>query len=188
MLDPGRVEAASRVLIAWSAAHPALAGEDLDGIARRWRCTRRQAAERLTPGGAVYFTMDAEDVRAIVTHPLAMIGSDGLPHDVAPHPRLWGTFARVLGPLVRDAGWFPLERAVQKMTGLTAERFGLAGRGRIEVGAWADLVVLDPAGITDRATYESPRLPPQGIDCVIVNGVLRVRDGSIIAPANGRLL
>jgi N-acyl-D-amino-acid deacylase len=72
-----------------------------------------------------------------------MIGSDGLPHDASPHPRLWGTFPRVLGHYSRDLGLFPLEVAVHKMTGLPAARFGLHGRGRVAPGAFADLVLFD---------------------------------------------
>jgi N-acyl-D-amino-acid deacylase len=188
MLDPAKVDTAVRVRVAWSEAEPAAAGRDLDELALEWQCTRRAAAERLVPGGAIYFAMDSTDVRAILTHPLTMIGSDGLPHDTAPHPRLWGTFPRVLGPLVRDEGWLTLEAAVHKMTGLPAERFGLKGRGRIEVGAIADLVLFDPARIADQATYDAPRLPPAGISHVFVNGQVRVRAGGVVGSANGQLI
>jgi N-acyl-D-amino-acid deacylase len=187
MLDPAKVDGATRVRVAWSQPQPAQAGRDLDEIASGWQCSRQDAARRLTPGGAIYFAMARDDVRAIARHPLTMIGSDGLPHDAAPHPRLWGTFPRVLGPLVREQGWFTLEEAVHKMTGLPAQRFGLTGRGRIAVGAQADLVLFDPARIADRATYADPRQPPVGIDGVIVNGRLRVWAGELVGAANGTL-
>src|SRR3546814_11249322 len=94
---------------------------------------------------------------------LTMIGSDGLPHDTHPHPRLWGTFPRVLGHYSRDLGLFPIQTAVWKMTGLTASRFGLADRGVIPENAFADLVVFDPATIADVATFEAPMERLRGI-------------------------
>jgi N-acyl-D-amino-acid deacylase len=188
MLDPDKADRATRVQVAWSEAQPDAAGCDLDELAQRWSCSRREAARRLVPGGAIYFAMNVEDVRAILTHPLTMVGSDGLPHDAAPHPRLWGAFARVVGPLVRDEGWLTLESAVHKMTGLPAQRLGLPDRGRVASGARADLVVFDPAQISDRATYDAPCLPPTGIACVIINGRVRVRGGRLVDGANGRVL
>ena len=81
---------------------------------------------------------------------------DGLPHDQHPHPRLWGTFPRVLGHYSRDVGLFPLETAVHKMTGLSARRFNLADRGEIRVGAYADITLFDPKTVLDAATFEKP--------------------------------
>ncbi|MCU0951342.1 MAG: D-aminoacylase [Burkholderiaceae bacterium] len=188
MLNPAKAAACPRVIVTWSDAVPAQAGRDLDHIARDWGCSRSEAATRLLPGGAIYFAMDEADVRAILSHPLTMVGSDGLPHDRCPHPRLWGSFARVLGPLVRDAGWLSLPAAIHKMTGLPAERFGLTDRGALRVGALADLVLFDAARIADRATYALPTQPPVGIEAVIVNGRLRVRDGVLIGAGSGRLL
>ena len=107
-------------------------------------CEPRAAAERLTPAGAIYFQMDEPDVQRIMAHRLSMIGSDGLPHDSYPHPRLWGTFPRVLGHYARDLGLFSLEEAVRKMTGHTAAVFGMTDRGVIREGAYADLVLFDP--------------------------------------------
>ena len=80
----------------------------------------------------------------------------GCPHDPRPHPRLWGTFPRVLGYYCREQGLFPLAQAVHKMTGMPAQRFGLAGRGRISEGAHADLVLFDPETIRDTATFSNP--------------------------------
>ena len=101
--------------------------------------------------------MDETDVQRVLGFPHTMIGSDGLPHDFHPHPRLWGTFPRVLGHYCRDLGLFELEEAVRKMTGLPAARFSLAGRGRIAAGAYADITVFDPATVIDRATFEQPK-------------------------------
>jgi len=77
--------------------------------------------------------MDEQDVQRILAHRLAMVGSDGLPHDAFPHPRLWGTFPRILGHYARDMGLFSMEEAVHKMTGHTAQVFGLVDRGAIRV-------------------------------------------------------
>jgi N-acyl-D-amino-acid deacylase len=103
-------------------------------------------------------------------HELAMIGSDGLPHDAHPHPRLWGTFPRVLGHYARDLKLFSMEAAVRKMTGHTAEVFGLLDRGVIRAGAYADLVLFDPAMVRDAATFDAPALPAIGIEETWVNG------------------
>ena len=101
--------------------------------------------DALQPAGAIYFSMDEADVERILAYPETMIGSDGLPHDEFPHPRLWGAFPRVLGHYARQRHLFTLEEAVHRMTGLPADRFRLAGRGRIAPGLAADLVVFDPA-------------------------------------------
>ena len=93
--------------------------------------TESEAARRLQPGTAIYFLMDEADVQRILAFDETMIGSDGIPVGDKPHPRLWGTFPRVLGHYSRDVGLFPLETAVWKMTGLTARNFGLAGRGSL---------------------------------------------------------
>jgi N-acyl-D-amino-acid deacylase len=101
-----------------------------------------------------------------------MVGSDGLPHDSHPHPRLWGTFPRVLRVLVGERGCLSLEEAVRKMTSLPAAVFGLADRGRVAPGQHADLVVFDPALVRDEASYAEPRRPASGIRHVLVNGGL----------------
>ncbi len=140
------------------------------------------------PGGAIYFAMAAEDVERVLQHPLTMIGSDGLPHDRLPHPRLWGTFPRVLGYYSRDKKLFSLESAIHKMTGLPAQRFGLAKRGVIAPGHHADLVLLDPLAVRDNATYETPERPSSGIHAVYVNGQLALWRGEQIASHAGRRL
>lgn len=177
-----------RIMVTWSRAHPELRGRDLADIARDWGVGLAEAAERLQPAGAIYFQMDEEDVRRVLRSPLAVIGSDGLPHDDHPHPRLWGTFPRVLGHYARDLGLLPLAEAVRKMTGLAAEVFGLADRGRIAPGLAADLVAFDPARIIDRATYEAPRRPAEGIALVLVNGVPAWAEGGPTGRRAGRLL
>ena len=134
----------------------------LAGIAAEWGCSQQEACERLQPGGACYFQMREDDVQRVLKYPATMIGSDGLPHDQHPHPRLWGTFPRVLGHYSRELGLFPLETAVHKMTGLSARHFRLDDRGEIRVGAYADVVVFDAATISDAATFEQPKALARG--------------------------
>ena len=188
VLDPDYVNEEIRILVTWSQAHPDLAGRDLAAIAESWNCTQREAAEGLLPAGAIYFQMDEADVRRILAFPLTMIGSDGLPHDAHPHPRLWGTFPRVIGHYGREIGLFTLEAAVHKMTGLPARRFGLGDRGVVREGVAADLVVFDPETIIDRATYENPNEPADGIELVIVNGKTAWRDGTPGEDRAGRFI
>lgn len=182
------MEKADRIMIAWSEPHPEISGRYLDEIAAEWGCGQGDAFQRMKPGGAIYFVMDEEDVRRILSYPHSMIGSDGLPHDRHPHPRLWGAFARVLGHYARDVGLFPLETAVHKMTGLSAEKFGLADRGVIREGAYADLTLFDPAAIIDRGTFEDPARPAAGIDMVMVNGEPVLERGKLTGARPGRAL
>ena len=188
VLDLDLLEEGMRVLITWSTAHPAASGRYLDEIAREWSCTEQEAGEALKPAGACYFFMSEEDVRRIMQHPSAMIGSDGLPMDRHPHPRLWGTFPRVIRRYAMEQGLFPIEEAIRKMTGLPASRFGLRDRGIVAVGNYADLVVFDPLTIADRATYENPTEASEGIDHVFVNGRLTWSDNQGSGAAYGRLL
>ena len=117
-----------------------------------------------------------------------MIGSDGLPHDAAPHPRLWGSFARVLGHYSRGLRLFPLETAVYKMTGLTAKSFGLQDRGVVRAGAFADIAIFDAGEIDERASFARPIQPAKGIDTVIVNGVPVWSAGGSTGARPGRVL
>jgi N-acyl-D-aspartate/D-glutamate deacylase len=138
---------------------------------------------------AITFMMDEADVEANLRHPRVMVGSDGLPNpEGRPHPRLYGTFPRVLGEYSRRRGLFTLEAAVAKMARLPCERFGLRDRGSIEAGFFADLVLFDPESIIDRATYANPKQTPAGIDLVLVNGALAAEGGSITDVRAGRFL
>jgi N-acyl-D-amino-acid deacylase len=177
-----------RVLIASSVPHPECAGRELGAIAEEWGVPEPEAARRLQPGSAIYFLMDEGDVRDILAFDETMIGSDGIAVGEKPHPRLWGTFPRVLGHYARDVGLFPLETAVWKMTGLTARNFGLDGRGSIAVGNAADLVVFDAATVRDAATYEEPKRPAEGIDAVVVNGAVTWEHGRHTGARAGTVL
>jgi N-acyl-D-amino-acid deacylase len=184
--DRGMLE--GRVLIASSVPHPECAGRDLHDIAAEWGVQPDEAARRLQPGSAIYFLMDEADVQRILAFDETMIGSDGIPIGEKPHPRLWGTFPRVLGHYSREVALFPLETAVWKMTGLTARNFGLADRGTIERGHGADLVLFDAATVHDAATYEEPEQPAQGIHTVVVNGVVAWQGGRHSGARSGQVL
>ena len=171
-LDLGQVTDRIDILITWSTPFPEMGGKLLAEVAADWGVDQMEAARRLRPAGAVYHGMSPDDVERILRHPATAVGSDGLPHDPRPHPRLWGTFPRVLGHYSRDRQLFSLAEAVRKMTGLSAARFGLVDRGLVRVGHWADLVLFDPATVRDTATFADPIRPAEGIEAVWVNGAL----------------
>jgi len=179
---------AERVVIAWSAPHPEATGRDLAELAAEWGVDADGAIDRLAPAGAIYFQMDEEDLRRILAFEGTMVGSDGLPHDVRPHPRLWGAFPRALGRYARDAGLFSMEEAIFRMTGNAARVFGLPDRGRVAAGAAADIVLFDEETVLDRATYERPFEPAAGIRRVLVNGETVWADGIATGARPGRLL
>jgi N-acyl-D-amino-acid deacylase len=187
-LMPERLRDDVPVMVTWSIPHPEMAGRMLAEIARGWNTDIVDAARRLLPAGQISFAMDEEDVRRILAHPMSVVGSDGIPHDAHPHPRLWGSFARVLGHYVRDVGLFPLETAIHKMTGRTAALFGIEDRGLLREGAHADLVLFDPNRVRDRATFADPTLPAEGIEEVWVNGVPVFAAGAATGERPGRLI
>lgn len=178
------------VMLTWSDAHPECAGRLLADIAADWGVDQKAACRRLQPGGACYFQMHEEDVERVIAHPRTMIGSDGLPHDRHPHPRLWGAFPRVFARYWRERRLFTLEQAVHKMTGMTARNFRIEGRGLLRAGACADVVVFDPRRIADTATYEQPVSPSTGIAAVYVNGerAYAEADGLRLQARAGRML
>jgi N-acyl-D-amino-acid deacylase len=150
--------------------------------------------ERATVG-MVSFSQNPENVAKVLAHPAIMIGSDSIglsegagPKPGKPHPRMYGTFPRVLGEYARDRGLFSLETAVHKMTGMPARRLGLADRGILAPGAAADVVVFDPARVRDEATFADPHHYPAGIPYVIVNGAVVVDGGRFHHAGAGRLL
>lgn len=137
----------------------------------------------------IQFIIDEADIETNLAHPDMMVGSDGIP-DLRgrPHPRLFGTFPRVLARYVRERNVLSLAEAVRRMTSLAADTFGLIGRGRIAVGAAADLVLFDAGAVADTATYDDPKREPAGIRCVVVNGAIACENGSHTQAGSGRML
>ena len=141
--------------------------------------------------GAIFHSFDEGDVQTLMRSEFGMIGSDGsLVHfgRASPHPRGYGTFPRVLGRYARDLGVISLEEAVRRMTSAPADRLGFSDRGRIEVGAIADLMVFDPETVSDRATFDDPHQYPVGIPHVFVAGHAVVRDGEVTGARPGVIL
>jgi N-acyl-D-amino-acid deacylase len=145
--------------------------------------------------GAIFFTMCEDDVRTVLSYRQTCIGSDavaqateGITARGKPHPRTFGTFARIFKRYVRDSALLSLEEAVRRATSLAAMRLGLRGRGKLEDGAYADAVVFDAGRIADTATYEQPQQYPLGVVHVFVNGTLAIRDGVQTGAHAGRVL
>lgn len=187
-LDLLQVDERVRITVTWSEPHPEVAGKLLAEIAELWKISQIEAAQRLQPAGAIYHSISEDDMRMILKHPATMIGSDGLPHDPRPHPRLWGTFPRVLGRYCRDEKIFTLPQAIHKMTWVPAQRFGIEKRGCIRPGYFADLVLFDAAHVIDTATFVDSQQISQGIEGVWVNGLLTYDDGGVTGNRNGRFL
>lgn len=136
----------------------------------------------------VMFQLDEKDLRAAITHPLHMMGSDSLPRETGkPHPRAFGSFPRYVGHCARDLGWLPIEDAVRHMTAVPAQRFGLLDRGLVRPGMIADLILFTEA-LTDCATFEDPTRLSQGITDVLVAGTFLLRDGAATGARPGRVL
>jgi len=145
--------------------------------------------------GAIFFSMSEDDVRYVMRHPLMTVGSDsssmvigGKSAEGKPHPRTYGTFARILGQYVRDEGVLALEEAVAKMTGRSAAKLGLADRGTVEVGKKADLVLFSAERVRETSTFEEPHRYAEGIETVILNGRVVVDGGEHTGTLAGRVL
>jgi N-acyl-D-amino-acid deacylase len=182
--------APERILIASVPSHLQWEGKRLDEIAAELDLGALEAARKIVgtdPGAVVILDlMNEDDVRTVMAHPSTMIGSDGLPMGGKPHPRLYGTFPRVIGHYAREGGLMSLEEAIHRMTGMAAEKFQLRDRGVIREGAFADLVIFDAKEILDTATYSDPRRYPVGISHVFVNGTAVVREGAHLGARPGR--
>jgi len=170
MLHPALVATSEKVLLTWSKPHPEVCGRTLGEITTEWGCPQAETICRLQPAGAIYFMLDEADVSRYLAWDRCMVGSDGIPSDPHPHPRLYGAFARILGEYARDRALFSLSEAVRKMTSLPASVYGLGERGLVQEGCFADLVLFDPNRVRDRATYAEPRQKAEGIERVFVNG------------------
>ena len=169
-LDLNQVTSDFDISITWS--EPDMAGQTLAQIADTWQTSLEEAAKRLIPAGAIYNGMHEDDVAQFVQHPVSMIGSDGLPCDPHPHPRLWGSFPRIIAKYHREKGLLSLEQAIRKMTGLSAQSFKLDKRGLIKAGYFADLVLFDVNNIQDQASFANPKQISSGIHSLWVNGQL----------------
>ena len=187
------------ILIATCRRHE-LEGLTLAALARQSGKTPAEAmmdlllTERATVG-MVSFSQRLENVAKVLAHPAIMIGSDSIglsegvgPKHGKPHPRMYGTFPRVLGEYAREQKLFSLETAVHKMTGMPAQRLRLRDRGLLQPGYAADVTVFDPATVKDEATFADPHHYPTGIPYVVVNGALVVDRGAFNAAGTGRVL
>ncbi len=145
-------------------------------------------ATRLSAGCVFDYPTGAheESVRALLRHPAHMTGSDGIYQGGHPHPRGYGTFARMLARHVRELGDWTWEQAAVHMAGHPARRFGLADRGLVRTGFAADLVVLDPATVAERASYAEPRTPASGVSQVLVGGTVVFDNGALTGATPGR--
>jgi N-acyl-D-aspartate/D-glutamate deacylase len=180
-------------------ADGSVVGQTLEAIAKAreqepWETFFDLLIEHRLRVSALYAIMHDDDVRVAMRQPWISIGSDSAAQTDAPdqagrpHPRGFGTFPRVLGHYVRETSALTLPDAVRKMTGFAARQFAIADRGEVRVGAFADLVVFDAATIADRATFDHPRQYPVGIDAVVVNGVVTLRQGAPTGARAGRAL
>jgi N-acyl-D-amino-acid deacylase len=181
-------------------SRPELEGLTLADLARRTGLSPAEAMldllqeERATVS-MVVFSQSPDNVATVLAHPAIMVGSDSLglttgpgPHPGRPHPRMYGTFPRVLGEYARERTLFSLETAVAKMTGMCAVRLRLPDRGLLRPGYAADLAVFDPRTVKDEATFADPHRHPTGISCVVVNGAVVVDGGRFAAAGTGRIL
>lgn len=181
------------LLLASAPKHPEWEGRTLAEIAAAEGVDARTMADRIVASESVgalvvLDMMDEDDVCLVMAHPTTMIGSDGVPGGSRPHPRLHHTFPRVLARYVREKGVLDLPTAIHRMTGMPAARFGLADRGVLRTGAFADMVLFDAATIADTGTYDNPMTVPDGIDGVWVNGRRVAADGVHSGDRPGRTL
>jgi N-acyl-D-amino-acid deacylase len=181
------------VVIASAPAHRDWEGLSIAQIAAQTGSDANAAAARVLeaePGATVIIhTMCEDDVKTVMRHASTMIGSDGLPTlEGKPHPRLYGSFARVLGRYARDEQVFPLAEAVWRMTGFPAKKFGFHDRGLLRAGMKADIVLFDAATIIDAGTFADPHKTPKGIAGVWVNGKLAAHGGKATGERGGRVL
>jgi N-acyl-D-amino-acid deacylase len=137
---------------------------------------------------AVIHAMSEEDVRTVMKHPLVIFGTDGIPSPGKPHPRLYGTYPRILGKYVRDEGVLSLEEAIRKMTSLPAQKLRLTDRGTIAKGGIADLVLFNPSTIREKSTYSEPDQRPDGIEYVLVNGSIAIEQDKLVNAQKGEIL
>ena len=187
------------IMIATCQRHE-LEGLSLAALARQTGLTPAEALmdlllEQRATVGMVSFSQHLDNVAKVLGHTALMIGSDSIglsegvgPKHGKPHPRMYGTFPRVLGEYARERGLLSLETAVHKMTGMPARRLRLKRRGLLEPGYAADIAVFDPATVRDEATFQDPHRYAAGIPYVVVNGAVVVDAGQMRAAGTGRVL
>jgi N-acyl-D-amino-acid deacylase len=177
----------------------ALAGKRLDDVAVERGRSRsvEDAAETALwlvengDCGGIYFAISEDDIQRVLRHPASMVASDGqvvLFGRANPHPRSYGTFARVLGRYVRELGTLSLEDAIRKMSSYPAQRIGLMDRGVLRQRMKADIVIFDAATVRDAATFEQPHQYAQGISVVVINGQVAFENGAVTTARPGRIL
>jgi N-acyl-D-aspartate/D-glutamate deacylase len=183
------------IVISTSKKHPEYLGKSIAEIAG----TRGQppydvffdlvADEKMDVTVILYF-MDEQDIRRIMKSPLTMFGTDSIPGFGVRtvHPRNTGTFPRILGRYVREQGIISMEEAIRKMTSLPAQTFRVKGKGLLQEGFDADIVVFNPNTILDKSTYEDSMQQPEGISWVIINGEVAVENGEVTGDAPGKVL
>ena len=183
----------AELVIASAPGRPDWEGQSIEALSAALGLEPRQSAERIVadaPGAtAILHMMSEDDVRTVMRHPSTMIGSDGIPTPGGrPHPRLYNSFARVLGHYARDEPVFDLATAVHRMSGFSAAKFALRDRGCIKEGNFADLVLFDARTIVDRGTFAEPNQYPEGIREVFVNGRSAVRADVVTDERAGKVL
>jgi len=188
------------IRISYCKGHPELEGRNIEEITREkgvdpYEFVFDLLIEEKASVGIVLFTMREEDMHYVLRHHLSMVGSDSstqAPYGVLrkgkPHPRTYGTFPRILGRYAREKRLLTLENAVRKMTSLPAQKLKLRDRGLIKEGVWADVVIVDPKRVIDKASYEEPHNYPEGIEYVLVNGELVIKKRRHTKALPGRVL
>jgi len=185
-----------KIKISYSESHSEVLGKSIDEISRLWNIDPVNAIAKLLIDdkgltSVVVYTMSEDDVIRAISHPLVAIGSDGLvmkPGEGVPHPRNYGAFPRVIARYVRELKVLSLPEAIRKMTSLPARKIGLYDRGILRPGFKADIVIFNYYMIRDRATYENPHIYPTGIEYLLVNGKLVIREGKHMGTKPGKLL
>lgn len=177
-----------------------ISGKNMAEIAAAWKVRpfeafRRIAIEDELRTSAIFSSMCEENLERILSWEFVMVASDATARNIsgptrvaAPHPRTFGTFPRMLAKYVRERKLMSLEEAIRRMTSLPAQTFHIADRGAIRPGAYADLVLFDAETVRDEATFTDANRFPTGIDRVYVNGVLAVKEGTVLAARAGRVL
>lgn len=194
-LDDINLELAEAIRIAACPDHRDWEGRMLKDIAAAEGISLADAVRGATTGPhgketiCIQFTIAEEDIVTNLRNPRVMVGSDGIPNlNGSPHPRLFGTFPRILARYVREQGVLTIEDAIYRMTQLSCDRFGIANRGLVTEGRVADLVLFNPDTVEDLATYDEPKREPAGIEKVFVGGQVAYDNGTHTGVGNGQAL